>query len=1542
MAQLSITLFGPFRVRQGGEEVIAFKSNKVRGLLAYLAVESQRLHRRDSLAALLWPDWTDKEARTNLRYALSNLRSTIGDREAEPAYLNITREAIQFNTESNQKIDVGDFSQVLSVNGSGNPTVEQLEKAVDLYQGEFLEGFSISDSPPFQDWMLLKREQLHRQLVDALRLLSATYQGQEEFERALLYARRQVELEPWQEDGHRQVMLLLAESGQIGAALAQYETCRQLLKTDLGTEPSEQTVALYSQIKNGTWGTSVSSADGIREQKVVHIGESPYRGLAAFREQDAPFFFGRDRFTAQLLDAIQHHSMVSVIIGQSGSGKSSLAHAGLIPQLRAQGSWMITHFRPGAHPLLALSGALIPLLEPDLSEVDQLVESEKLAKAFKEGSLSLHQLVERVLAKQPEDQRMLLFVDQFEELFTISHEIDAERVLLDELLETIEIAADKRSYSFALLLTLRADFMSQALAYRPFADLLQEASLMLGPMIREEMRAAIEKPAEIQGASFEEGLIERILNEVGKEPGNLPLLEFALTLLWEQAESGILTHASYERIGQVEGALARYAESVYETLDNTEQQAARQIFVQLVSPGEATEDTRRIASRIEIGEQNWPLTQFLADKRLVVTGQDSSGNQTVEVVHEALIASWQQLKDWMEADRAFRTWQERLRTAIRLWETADQDESTLLHGVALAEAEVWLAERQSELSDTEIAFVYASVEMREYRLQQQEERHRRELEAAQKLAEAEEQRAQEAEKRAREQAQAAARLRQRAILLTGIGIIAVVLAVFAGLQWRQANLQRVAAQQAEAVAEEERDQSQQALAGLLAAQSLNLVDSQYELAMLLGVESIRRADSMEGRGSLYRALTQNPNLVTILHAHQEDVRSLAFHPNGRLMASGDQDGLIYLWELDTGQQFGNPLEGHQGQVSSLAFSPDGLILASGGFDDAIILWDVDESSDSFGQLIGVPIRGHGGNVWDVSFSPDGRLLASGSADKKIILWDVSEGSVKYDQASISILNGHDGIVTSLAFSPDGGTLASGSADKTVILWDINTRVQVTAALQSHEAFVSSIAFSPDGRTLASSGKDNTVRLWDVDQGSASFGQLLREPLSGHTETVWDLAFSPIGNQLASGSEDGTVQIWDADQASVTFGQSLGSPLTGHAGPVFAVDFSQDGGRLVTGAADRAVILWDPARQDPLIHQFDYFKDTALFLDVVYRPDGAMLAFSSNDSTIYLLGTRTSATSDDFTQVTPLKGHSKPVLMSQFSPDGKLLASGSDDRTIILWDVDEASPTFGQPIGTPLTGHSSFVQRLAFSSDGRMLASGDYEGEIRLWNLSTGEKLALPMLGNSLSISALAFSPDGKILASAGRDKFVRMWDVDQESAMFGQQIGSALESRTGVFSRLLFSPDGAKLIGGDEDGNIQIWDMDRDSNTYGQRLDPPLSDHQSVITGLSLTPDGKYLVSSELLGTILIWELETGRTIKVPVQHVDEVTIQDSSLSQEGDSLAVLFRTGSVILIDLNLDSWQQLACQRANRNLTQEEWQQFFGEEPYRKTCGDAPAIGS
>ena len=454
------------------------------------------------------------------------------------------------------------------------------------------------------------------------------------------------------------------------------------------------------------------------------IPPCPYRGLLAFNEQDAPLFFGREVFTERLIEAVKHQSLVAVI-GPSGSGKSSVVFAGLLPCLRHQGRWIIAHFRPGSRPFHALAATLLPLLEPQTSEVDRLVETRKLAKVLGHADISIYEVIERILQKSPDNSRFLLVADQFEELYTLCSSLQVRHRFLDGLLEAVRAWYDKRELSFTPVLTLRTDFLGQALTYRPFADAFQDHNLVLGPMTRPELRRAIENPAGKLGIAFEAGLVERILDDVGGEPGNLPLLEFALTMLWERQASGQLPHAGYEVIGRVEGALACYAEEVYAGLSQADQESARRIFVQLVQPGEGTEASRRRATQMELGSTAWPLVQRLADARLVTTGRDqASGLAIVEVAHETLIRGWNRLREWMQSDRAFRTWQERLRVMLRQWKAAGRDESALLHGVLLAEGESWLTQRGPDLSDEERVFIQTSLVEDERRRQRELEQER--------------------------------------------------------------------------------------------------------------------------------------------------------------------------------------------------------------------------------------------------------------------------------------------------------------------------------------------------------------------------------------------------------------------------------------------------------------------------------------------------------------------------------------------------------------------------------------------------------------------------------------------------------------------------------------------------------------------------------------------------------------------------------------------------------------------------------------------------
>jgi DNA-binding SARP family transcriptional activator/ABC-type branched-subunit amino acid transport system ATPase component len=498
----------------------------------------------------------------------------------------------------------------------------------------------------------------------------------------------------------------------------------------------------------------------------------PYRGLLTFLEEDAPFFFGREMITATLVEAVQQRGVVAVI-GPSGSGKSSVVQAGLVAELRQGPGWLIEDFRPGSDPFQALAATLLPLLEPELSITAQLVEVRKLVESLIAGDLPLADVVDRILQQADDATRLLLVVDQFEELYTLCPDPEIRYSFMDMLFEVIDLQQYQTRPTFTLVFTLRADFLEQALAHRPFADVIQDNDFKLGPMTREELGLTIERPAEMQEVTFESGLVERILDDVGEEPGNLPLLEFALTMLWErlsEQQSRQLTHVGYETIGGVEGALTRHADAIYTKLSSTEQETARRLFTQMVRLGERTEDTRRLALRTELNEEDWQMAQRLADARLVVTGRDATGRETVEVAHEALIRNWARLRHWLDTDREFLFWQQRLRNGLRQWTSSDHDEGALLRGAPLAEAENWLNQRRMDLSEAEREFIQAGLALRERQAAEREAQLRRELEIAQALATeaearriAEEQHAQEAEARAQEQAQAATNLRKRAV-----------------------------------------------------------------------------------------------------------------------------------------------------------------------------------------------------------------------------------------------------------------------------------------------------------------------------------------------------------------------------------------------------------------------------------------------------------------------------------------------------------------------------------------------------------------------------------------------------------------------------------------------------------------------------------------------------------------------------------------------------------------------------------------------------------
>jgi WD40 repeat protein/DNA-binding SARP family transcriptional activator len=1449
MARLHVRLYGAPSVLLKGERTADLRSDKVRGLLAYLAIESGQAHRREKLAGLLWPDYTESSARTNLRRALADLRQAIGDHSSIPPHLLIGQETLQFNTGSDAFVDVLAFLQgVKDATADPDPaaSADGLERAIALCPAPFLDGFSISDSPPFEEWALLMREQLNRRTLQALQRLAAIRRSQGQLDAALAVAWRQVELDPWQEGAHRQLMELLALTGQRSAALAHYETCRRLLQSELGVEPSGQTQQLAERLRREDWAPGADGSVAQPGRAVRVVGACPYRGLSAFKEEDAAFFFGRDAVIQGLAGALCGHEPTAVVVGPSGSGKSSLVFAGVLPRLRSQRSWVIVCCRPGPQPFRSLAAALTSNLAPDLSEPDRLIEAAKLARGLESGDLTLEDVTARLVAQRPAVQRVLLVVDQFEELYALCQDPALRAGFLDRLLGVLN--GDGRTHSpLRLLLMLRADFVSQALAYRPMADALQGGAVMLGPMTREDLRTAISRPAEKQGAVFEPGLAERILDDVGDEPGNLPLLEFCLTLLWERQSDGWLTHTAYEEIGQAEGALARYAEEAYEGLDEADKVRARRVFLQLVRPGEGTEDTRRVATRVEVGEINWPVTALLADRRLVVTGREAGGRQeTIEVAHEALIQRWERLQGWLAEERAFRTWQEALRAALRQWELAGREPELLLRGAVLGQAEGWVAGRSDALSTDEAAFIRAGLAQRE-RAEAEREAHW--------------QRERTAERHARRL------LAALAAVLAVAAVVALMLSLYSLQQRRQA----------------------------LGSYSLSLTanarealkdgDASTALVLALAATEVRNPPALAQQTLLDAAYAPGPrwraDVAALFPGTQGPITALAIHADGRRVLAGAADGQLILWDLVARQEI-RRLEGHTGRVNEIALGRGNLALSAGA-DAQVIAWDL-----ATGQVLR-RFRGHSGTVRAVDLSPDERWAVTGGfageemmAPGEAILWDVATGQEVRRFAGYSF-----GVVT-VRFVLDGAAVLAGSGDAQIFsdrlpssdasaegpglvvaemwLWDAATG----QSLRGFEGFTEdaySLAISPDGsQALAGSFYNQVSVVWDLRSG-----QKVRT-LGGHREGVGAVAWSQDGRRGLTGSFDDSAILWD-----MVSGQSI-ARFDAHEGDLLAVALSPDGRTALSSAADGALIQWDLVDAAEL-QRLPGHDDT--IWDVTVTRDGTRALSSSGaaspnvpvqDASIRLWDLATSAQTGY--AALPVDA----IMQVAISPDQTTALVGTNEPFVRIWDL-----AAWQEAGR-LEGHAGPVTGLEFTPDGRRALSISVDGSLILWDVS-GRRIVHRLEGHGAGLWALAISPDGRTALSDSGDSSMILWDLET-----GAELRSFLRTdppaETGS-SGMAFRPGGQTAISCEQDGLLIEWNVETGAEVRR------IGSHPSLRTRIVISPDGRLAMTSGMDGQLMLWDLTTGELIRSSAGHG---IIFDLALGADGRS--VFFGSSDTTLVE--------------------------------------------
>lgn len=529
-------------------------------------------------------------------------------------------------------------------------------------------------------------------------------------------------------------------------------------------------------------------------------------------------------------------------------------------------------------------------------------------------------------------------------------------------------------------------------------------------------------------------------------------------------------------------------------------------------------------------------------------------------------------------------------------------------------------------------------------------------------------------------------------------------------------------------------------------------------------------------------------------------------------------------------------------------------------------------------------------------------------------------------------------ITSLAYEPHGEFLAAGRSGGTITLWDLGESKPLATTLRTTVDFISSLVFSPDGRILASAGRDDAIQLWDSDRSSATFGQPLGAPLGGHTDNIWALAFHPSGELLASAGEDGEIRLWELIPDSTTFRLRAEDHQRAPGGPIYALAFSPDGKHLASGGQNDLAILWDMELDNSLFQELINLDLTGRPWNVVFNPEQDLLAVQQLPQfTLVIYDMNVS--SPTYLQPLELPTEALTVVIeaTEFSPDGKVLASANLDRTIQLADGDPASARFGQPLGVSFRGHTAGIWMIDFHPDGKILASASLDDTLRLWNMDGSP---IQTVENRSDCWHMQFSPDGSALALGCRDG-IQIWDIKAGPAFGTRHVLLDTENRAECTRELEYSPDGKNMASAGCDNTIRIWDVDRSSTSYGQQIGQPLLGHQDVLTDLAYSPSGRYLASSDNAGKIYIWDMNTRKAFSIPVPGIIEELQAAMTVifSPDERQLTAVFSDGRVFRINFDLEAWIAQACSRANRNLTEEEWREFFGDEPYRPTCPEIPA---
>ncbi len=1218
-------------------------------------------------------------------------------------------------------------------------------------------------------------------------------------------------------------------------------------------------------------------AESARQEDAPIPGITPYKGLLFFDELDSEWFFGRESLTAQLAAHVTDFAMDSssrflAVVGASGSGKSSLVRAGLAVALQRVG-WDTKVFTPTANPL--------KILQANLNS-----------------------------ARTKNAERVLLIVDQFEEVFTLCRD-ELERItFIEKLLSTVR----DKSGRISIVIALRADFYSHCAQYPLLRQAVAAEQEYIGQMTAEELRRAIEEPAKRGGWEFEPGLVDILLNDIGAqglsepEPGALPLLSHALLATWERRRGRTFTLNGYHASGGVRGAIAETAESVFnDQLNQTQQELARDVFLRLTELGEGTEDTRRRAALNELVRQSDEATQLravlntLAEARLITLNEDSA-----EVAHEALIREWQRLHEWLTQDRESLLLHRHLTEAAREWEVRGRDSAELYRGARLAQAREWASVNEDRLNVAEQTFLAASVDQEQHDALERETQQQRELEAAHKIAETERQRAEE-------QAHAATKLRKRAVFLGVSFLLSITLAgiaLFLSGQARQnaieADQQRDAAQKSAADAFA---QKRIATSRELAATALANLGDDAQRSVLLALEAVRTTQEQdefvlpEAEDALHRAVLAARTQLTLGPGDEHVVRAV-FSPNGSQIATR-ATGSVWVWDATTGKElFQIPMTSPPLELSlraargwdNVVYSSDGSQLASiepDILDESFIWakvfdarsgklirqtkipmtrdeWVASDFTSDLGNVV-VGSSQNNGKIWDtrtgkllvglkgnqpsvlaVTFSPDEKRIVTTSSDGAAKIWDAETGK------ELINLCCHHQPVYGAAFSPDGSKVATASGDQTAKIWDANTGKELVTLFGLVDQ-VTNVAFSPDGKQLAASSWDHTTLIWNSETGD----QLYR--LTGHTDVVRDARFSPDGKHIVTASDDGSAIIWDAEPSHEV------SAIA--AAPIWRSSISQDGNRLATRHSGNEFIVWDIAKRQPIL--------------------------TFNDADV----------------------HQVDVMATlAISPDGKSIVYATEN-SIRAWDVARGKQVFNLAPANK-DNQISFVGVPSFSADGnRILGIFDYprtptgvERHAVIWDSISGAQLAdfVVAKGNLIG-GAIAMSPDGARLVVGDSSSAVRVLDVKS-----GEPLSE--EYNDSFVVHVAISPDGKQYAAASIDGTAVVRDM-----ATGKVLFPPLT-QSATIYQLEYSLDGKYISTAGMDGVAKVWDASTGKELHSLQGGFAQV--RGAHFSANGAHLITTGMDGVIREYTLIIEELVELAKARLTRTWTTDECQQYLHME--------------